>query len=80
MSDLDTNTESTSPPNPAPTPSSPGFAVATQPSYASTLFLGPDGLRPGWGLAFYVATFYLLQKLVGHWRGRGISARAACGP
>ncbi len=64
MSDLDTNTESASPPNPSPTPSSPGFAVATQPSYASTLFLGPEGLRPGWGLAFYVATYYLLQKLV----------------
>jgi len=38
---------------------SPGFAV--QPSYARTVFLGPEGLRTGWGLAFYVGTFYLLQ-------------------
>ena len=45
------------------TSSTPDFAVATQPSYASTLFLGPDGLRPGWGFAFYVAMFYPLQRL-----------------
>ncbi len=64
MSDLDINRESTSAPNPAPTPSAPDFAVANQPSYASTLFLGPGGLRPGWGFAFYVVSFYLLQKLV----------------
>lgn len=64
MNELDAHTESTPAPNPAPTPSSPDFAVATQPSYAHTLFLGPKGLRPGWGLAFYVVTFYLLQKLV----------------
>jgi membrane protease YdiL (CAAX protease family) len=64
MSELESNPESTSLPNPGSTPSTPDFAVATQPSYASTLFLGPDGLRPGWGFAFYVATFYLLQKLV----------------
>jgi CAAX protease family protein len=44
-------------------PSSPEFAAATQPSYAQTLFLGPDGLRPGWGLVFFVATFLLLQKV-----------------
>jgi len=47
----------------APTPSAPQFAAATQPSYAHTLFLGPEGLRPGWGLAFYVASFLLLQKV-----------------
>jgi membrane protease YdiL (CAAX protease family) len=64
MSELETNTEGGSSPSPAPTPSSPDFAVATQPSYARTLFLGPERLRPGWGFAFYVATFYLLQKLV----------------
>ena len=44
--------------------SGPEFAVATQPSYARTLFLGPEGLRLGWGLAFYVAGFLLLQKVM----------------
>jgi len=63
MNELDTNTESSSERDPAPS-STPDFAVATQPSYAHTLFLGPDGLRSGWGFAFYVLTFYLLQKLV----------------
>src|SRR5258708_38408816 len=51
-------------PGPASTPSGPEFAAATQPSYAYTLFLGPEGLRLGWGLAFYVAAFLLLQKIV----------------
>jgi membrane protease YdiL (CAAX protease family) len=62
MNELDTNTESSSEQDPAPS-STPDFAVATQPSYAHTLFLGPDGLRSGWGFAFYVLAFYLLQKL-----------------
>ena len=48
-------------------PRTPDFAVATQPSYARTLFLGPDGLRPGWGIAFYVGMFFLLQRLVVQW-------------
>lgn len=43
-------------------PSGPEFAVATQESYARTLFIGPDGLRPGWGIAFYMAAFYPLQR------------------
>jgi len=51
-------------PSPASTPSGPEFSAATQPSYAHTLFVGPDGLRLGWGLAFYVAAFLLLQKIV----------------
>ena len=63
MSELETNPESTSPSIPTSGASAPAFAVATQPSYARTLFLGPDGLRPGWGLAFYVAMFYPLQQL-----------------
>ena len=63
MSELDVNTESNPAQSPAPAPSAPDFAVATQPSYAHTLFMGPDGLRPGWGFAFYVAMFYPLQKL-----------------
>jgi uncharacterized protein len=39
----------------------PNFAAATQPSYVRTLFLGPDGLRPGWGLVFFALTSYFLQ-------------------
>jgi uncharacterized protein len=42
---------------------SPQFVAAVQPSYARTVFLGPDGLRPGWGFAFYVAIFLALQKI-----------------
>ena len=60
ISELDTKTDT------APVPvstSSPDFAVVTQPSYAHTLFLGSDGLRPGWGLALYVAIFFTLQKV-----------------
>jgi uncharacterized protein len=41
----------------------PNFTAAAQPSYVGTLFLGPEGLRPGWGFAFYVAIFYVLQRL-----------------
>ena len=44
-----------------PTGPAPEFAASVQPSYAWTVFFGPDGLRPGWGVAFYVAMFYLLQ-------------------
>jgi hypothetical protein len=43
----------------------PDFAV--QPSYVRTVFLGPDGLRPGWGLAFYFAMFYPLQFVASRW-------------
>lgn len=45
----------------------PIFAAAAQPSYTRTLFVGPDGLRPGWGLAFYFLTFYCLQRLLDFW-------------
>ena len=45
----------------APPTATPNFDTATQPSYVRTLFLGPEGLRPGWGFTFYVAMFYLLQ-------------------
>jgi len=49
--------------NSSPAPPAPQFAVVTQPSYARTLFFGADGLRPGWGLAFYALVFLLLQRL-----------------
>jgi uncharacterized protein len=48
-------------------PSTPSFAV--QPSYVRTVFLGPGGLRPGWGFAFYVAMFYPLQFVAQRWVG-----------
>lgn len=51
---------STQPQESSPTPD---FAAATQPSYARTLFLGPDGLRAGWSFAAYVISFYLLRRL-----------------
>ena len=44
-------------------PLPPDFSAAAQPSYARTLFWGPDGLRPGWGFAFYVAMFYPLEVI-----------------
>jgi len=60
MSDLEIQSDKNVSPN---LPSTPQFAAATQPSYARTLFFGPDGLRPGWGFAFYVVTFYALQRI-----------------
>lgn len=63
MSEIDTNPESTSTPSSSGSPS-PEFAAATQPSYTNTLFVGAHGLRPGWGLVFYLVTFYLLQQFV----------------
>jgi hypothetical protein len=60
--------ESSAPQDPAPTAARPAprpdFSVASQTSYARTLFFGPDGLRPGWGFAFYVTSFLLLQQIV----------------
>jgi uncharacterized protein len=60
----------------ASTPGLPGvptaaqdFAAAVQPSYVRTVFLDPDGLRAGWGLAFYVAVFYPLQFVASRWAG-----------
>jgi len=47
----------------------PDFAVGVQSSYARTVFLGPDGLRAGWGLAFYVAMFYLVEFVVSQLTG-----------
>jgi uncharacterized protein len=47
----------------------PDFEAAVQPSYVRTVFLGPDGLRPGWGFAFYVAIFYPLQFVATRWVG-----------
>lgn len=62
MNDLEIRSSESSQNLPS-SPPTPEFAAATQPSYARTLFLGPDGLRPGWGFAFYVVMFYALQKI-----------------
>lgn len=62
MSNVEIHSESSSAQVP-PAPQAPEFAAATQPSYARTLFLGSDGLRPGWGFAFYVLMFYAAQRL-----------------
>lgn len=63
MSDLEIQSNSGPSPNLPPSAPAPEFSVATQPSYARTLFLGPDGLRPGWGFAFYAIMFYAAQRL-----------------
>jgi uncharacterized protein len=47
--------------------SAPDFAV--QPSYVRTVFLGPEGLRAGWGFAFYVLMLYVLRSIVNRWAG-----------
>jgi uncharacterized protein len=72
MREVETNTESGEkvnpelPPSPAQTPSSPEFAAANQPSYAHDVFFDADGLRPGWGIAFYALMFLTLQWLAVH--------------
>jgi len=60
-------TTSAPPPNdpPASDPPSttpPSFSSGAPPPYVLTLFLGPDGLRPGWGLLFYLIMFYVLGQ------------------
>lgn len=58
MSDL-TPKQAESQPDAAP----PSLTAPPQPSYARVLFWGPDGLRSGWGFAFYLVAYYLLQVL-----------------
>jgi len=59
MSDLETDVKGRSD---AGLPREPKFAGANEPSYAHTLFFGPDGLRPGWGCAFYLVAFLTIQQ------------------
>src|SRR5260370_35233214 len=61
MTDLENTPGPDSPPESLPP--APKFAAATQPPYVRTLLFGPDGLRPGWGFAFYVVMFYFLYWL-----------------
>src|ERR1700683_2759912 len=53
--------------SPLPENPAPDFSAAVQPSYVRTVFLDPEGLRAGWGLAFYVAMFYPLQFVASRW-------------
>jgi membrane protease YdiL (CAAX protease family) len=53
--------------SPKPTGPAPEFAASVQPSYVWTVFFDGDGLRPGWGLAFYFAMFYVLEYVAGRW-------------
>jgi uncharacterized protein len=53
----------TTPPTP-PTNDPPPLSTVEQPRYIRTLLLGPDGLRPGWGLLFYLLMFYLLVQFL----------------
>jgi hypothetical protein len=48
--------------SPKPTGPAPEFAAAVQSSYVWAVFFDGDGLRPGWGVAFYLAMFYLLES------------------
>ena len=63
MSDPERNENGEQAANSAPLARGPDFSASIPVSYARTVFLGPDGLRPGWGFAFYVAMFLGLQRL-----------------
>jgi len=63
MTNLEINGQGKPAANSEPHASTPEFAVVSAPSYGRTLFFGPDGLRPGWGLAFYAVMFLGLQRL-----------------
>jgi CAAX protease family protein len=63
MIDSETKGQNDSAAGSASSGNGPEFAAAAAPSYVRTLFLGPDGLRPGWGLLFYGVTFFALQNL-----------------
>lgn len=57
MGELETKREDSA----AQTSPAPDFSAANQPSYVHNLFLGAEGLRPGWGILIYATAFYLLQ-------------------
>src|SRR5438552_17124970 len=61
MTDLERTPGPDSPPELQPP--APDFAAATQPPYVRPPLFGPDGLRPGWGFAFYVVMAYFLYWL-----------------
>ncbi len=61
MNDFGTKQQDESAESLSPRLSGPDFSAASSPSYAHTLFFGADGLRPGWGFAFYALSFLTLQ-------------------
>jgi membrane protease YdiL (CAAX protease family) len=63
IQNLQPSSESISESSPASSQPVPDFSVTAQPSYARTLFLSPDGLRPGWGLAFYAVLYFVLRHI-----------------
>lgn len=69
ISDSDENQPRPLPGPHPPAAPAPDFTSAVQPSYVRTVFFGPDGLKPGWGFAFYVAMFYPLQFIATRWAG-----------
>jgi hypothetical protein len=64
MSELEIKPESEPTPGDPSAKSAPDFSAASQTSYARTLFLGSEGLRPGWGCFFYFAMYYPLRRLL----------------
>ena len=64
---VSTDKEKSAAPSSNSAPLAPDFSAAVQPSYARTVFFGPDGLRAGWGIAFYIAIFYPLQFVATRW-------------
>jgi membrane protease YdiL (CAAX protease family) len=64
MIDSETEGQNDSAAGSASSGNGPEFAAAATSSYVRTLFLGPDGLRPGWGFVFYGVTFFVLQNFV----------------
>src|SRR5258708_2711114 len=54
---------------PRPTAGTPLPEFTIQSSYVRTVFLGPEGLRAGWGLAFYIGIFYPMRFVVSRWTG-----------
>ena len=65
MTDISHTNEAKAPPDSALA----SLSSPPPPSYAQTLLFGPDGLRPGWGLAIYVLVFFCLEFLAGEWEG-----------
>jgi len=51
-------------PDAPPTPDPPSFTTGVEPPYIRTLFLGPGGLRPGWGLLFYLVLYIVLDQFL----------------
>jgi uncharacterized protein len=67
MNELENHTDPPMAAQPSSSPPPPDFSAASQPAYVRTLFLGPDGLRAGWGFVFYLLMFYELRGLASAW-------------